>query len=205
MGLALGVLPAEGQNLILAGAVVSIALNPLVFELVEPSHRWILERSELARMMERRADPLAELPGTISPEAVTGHAIIVGYGRVGRRVGDAIREEGVRIVVVEENREVVQRLRNEGTAAISGDASDPGVLIQAHLMRARVLVIATPDAASSHRMLATVRRMRPDLPVIVRSHGDDEAELLRKEIVVGEVLYGEHELAMGMIRSAIAR
>jgi CPA2 family monovalent cation:H+ antiporter-2 len=205
MGVALGVLPVEGQNLILAGAVVSIAINPLLFELIEPGHRWILERSELARMMERRADPLAELPSTISSDAVTGHAVIVGYGRVGRRIGDAVREQGIRIVVVEENREVVQSLRDEGVAAISGDASDPGVLVQAHLTRAQILIIATPDAAAAHRMLNTTRRMRPDLPVVVRSHGDDEAALLRQEISDGEVFIGEHELAVGMIRSVVSR
>ncbi len=205
MGVSLGLLPYEGQQLVLAVAVVSIALNPLYFELVEPARRWIVGRSRLARLMTRSADRLAELPHSITPEKLTGHVLLVGYGRVGRRIGEALRDAGIPLVVAEQNRDVVDRLRAAGMSAVAGDAaSDPGVLVQAHVMRARVLVIATPDTVGARAMTAIARRLRPDLPTILRTHGDEEAELLRHE-AAGEVFMGEHELALAMTRAVLAR
>ena len=145
LGVALGLLPAEGHSLILAGALISIALNPLVFRAIEPAQAWIRSRSGLARMLERPDDPLAELPMTRDPARLTGHVVLVGYGRVGRRIGEALTARGVPFVVAEQNRELVEALRARGIPAVSGDAADPAVLIQAHVARARMLVIATPD------------------------------------------------------------
>jgi CPA2 family monovalent cation:H+ antiporter-2 len=205
MGVSLGLLPAQGQQLLLAAAVVSIAVNPLLFRAVEPLQRWILARSRLARIMTRSADRLAELPHSFTPEKLTGHVLIVGYGRVGRRIGDALRRAGVPIVVAEQNRDIVDGLRDEGFAAVAGDAgADPGVLIQAHLMRARVLVIATPDVVGARAMTATAKKLRPDLPIILRTHSDEEAALLRSE-QAGEVFMGEHELAVAMTNAVLVR
>jgi len=203
MGVSLGLLPAAGQNLILAGAVVSISLNPLVFGLVDPVQKWMLKRSKLARLMERSTDRLAELPHSFTSEWLTGHVLIVGYGRVGRRIGEAMRAQGIPIVVAEQNRERVAHLRAEGIAAVSGNAADPAVLIQAHVSRARMLVIATPDAAAARAMLETANALRPGIITIVRTHTDDEAELLRGTIKNGAVLMGEEELASGMMRAAL--
>ena len=205
MGVSLGLLPYEGQQLVLAVAVVSIAVNPLLFGVVEPTQRWIVARSRLARLMTRSADRLAELPHSITPEKVTGHVLLVGYGRVGRRIGEALRDAGIPFVVADENREVVDRLRAQGMAAVAGNAAaDPGVLVQAHVMRAGVLVIATPDIVGVRAMTAIARRLRPDLPTVLRTHGDEEAELLRRE-TAGEVFMGEHELAVAMTRAVLAR
>ena len=105
-------------------------------------------------------------------------------------------------VVVERNREVVERLRRDGILAVSGDASDAAVLIQAHVARARALVIATPDASRAHSMLDVARRLNPGIETIVRTHSDSEADLLRRE-KVGGVFMGEHELARAMIRHVL--
>ena len=203
MGVSLGLLPLEGQNLILAGAVISIALNPLVFGLIDPVQKWMLGRSRLARFMERPTDRLAELPHSFTSEWLTGHVLIVGYGRVGQRIGDAMRARGVPIVVAEQNRDRVEQLRAEGIAAVSGNAVDPAVLIQAHVARARVLVIATPDAAAARAMLETAYALRPGIIAIVRTHSDDEATLLRATISNGAVFMGEEELASGMTRAVL--
>lgn len=104
-------LPKEGLNLILAGSLLSIALNPLVFHAVEPLQRWIRTRSRFALSLEQPDDPLAILPMTFASEELTGHVVLVGYGRVGRRIGRALRERGLRYVVVEENRDLVEGLR----------------------------------------------------------------------------------------------
>ena len=202
--MALELLPTQGQNLILAGALISIALNPLVFQVLEPAQARIRSRSNLARALERSDDPLAELPMTVNQNRLTGHIVLVGYGRVGRRIGEALVERDVPIVVAEQNREVVERLRERGIPAVSGDASDPGVLIQAHIARAQMLVIATSDTFRARKMIETACALKPDVETVVRTHSDEEAALLRKERA-GKVFVGEHELALGMTRHVLER
>jgi CPA2 family monovalent cation:H+ antiporter-2 len=204
LGVSLGLLPAEGQSLILAGAIVSIALNPLVFHSIEPLQRWMRERSEVARKADLRDDPLAQLPVDVQPEHMTNHVVLVGYGRVGRRISAVLRERRITYVVAEVNRESVERLRAEGQLAVTGDASEPAVLIQAHVARARVLVIATPDSARAHVMLDIARRLNPSIQTVVRTHSDEEAELFRRE-KVDAVFMGEHELARGMVADIVER
>jgi monovalent cation:H+ antiporter-2, CPA2 family len=204
LGVSLKLLPTEGQSLILAGGLISIALNPLVFHAIEPVQIWIRSRSKLARALERPDDPLAELPMTVDQSRLTGHVVLVGYGRVGRRIGEALTERGVPIVVAEQNRELVERLRERGIPAVSGDASDPAVLIQAHVARAQTLVIAVPDTFRARRMIEIARTLKPDVETVVRTHSDEEAALLRKE-KAGKVFVGEHELALGMTRHVLER
>ena len=204
LGVSLGLLPIEGQSLILAGALISIALNPLLFHAVEPAQAWIRSRSKRARILERSDDPLAELPMTVDLNRLTGHVVLVGYGRVGRRIADALTERGVPLVVAEQNREMVEDLRKRGVAAVSGDASDPAVLIQAHIARARMLVIATPDTFSARRMIEIARMLNPGVETVVRTHSEEEAALLQRENA-GKVFMGEHELALGMTRHVIDR
>ncbi|MDB5805155.1 MAG: sodium:proton antiporter [Betaproteobacteria bacterium] len=204
LGVSLGLLPPAGQSLILAGAIISIALNPLVFSAIEPAQRWIRARSDLARRLERRDDPLAELPATVEPERLNGQVVLVGYGRVGGRIGEALLARGVPFVVAEQNRELVEDLRRRGIAAVRGDAAEPAVLVQAHIARARMLVIATPDAFAARRMLETARLLNPGIETVVRTHSEEEAELLRRE-QAGRVFIGEHELANGMAGHILER
>ncbi len=204
LGVHLGVLPVQGQNLILAGALISIAINPLVFQVIEPAQKWIRARSRLARALERSDDPLAELPMTVHSDYVTGHVVLVGYGRVGRRVGEALAAQGLRFVVADENRELVEDLRERGVHAVAGNAAEPEVLIQAHIARAGMLVIATPDTFHVRRMIEIARMLNPAIDTVVRTHSDAEAALLREENA-GMVFIGEHELARGMIRHVLDR
>jgi monovalent cation:H+ antiporter-2, CPA2 family len=198
MGVSLGLMPHKGQAIIVAASLITIALNPLLFHAVEPLHRWLRKTSKRARDLELSDDPLAQLPMEVEPERLTGHVVLVGYGRVGSRIADALRERQTRFVVAEWNREAVERLRADGLLAVTGDASDPGVLIQAHVARARMLVLAMPDTARAHTMIDIARRLNPSIEVVVRTHSDEEAEMLRQD-KVGGVFMGEHELARGMI------
>ena len=202
LGVSLGLLPIEGQSLILAGALISISLNPLAFAAIEPAQKWIRARSHLARKFERSDDPLAELPASVDPASLTGHVTLVGYGRVGRRVAEALKEQGIPCVVAEQNREIVERLREQGMHAVSGDAADPAVLIQAHVARARVLVIATPDTLNVRKMVETARTLNPKIEIVLRTHSDEEADLLRKENL-GAVFMGEAELARAVATHVI--
>jgi CPA2 family monovalent cation:H+ antiporter-2 len=204
LGISLGLLPTEGQSLILAGAILSIAINPLVFKAVEPLQRWIRSKSNLARAVERPLDPLAELPMSVAAEELTGHVVLVGYGRVGRRIGEALIEQRVRFVVAEQNREVVEELRRQGRHAVSGDSSEPAVLIQAHIARARVLVVALPDPFDARRVIEIARMINPGVETVVRTHSDEEAAFLRKENT-GKVYMGEHELARSMTEYVLER
>ena len=199
LGVALKVLPAEGQSLVLAGALISIALNPLVFKAIAPVEAWIRARPRLTRMLERPGDPLAELPITVESRHVTNHVVVVGYGRVGRRIGEALAAQGLGFVVAEQNRELVAKLRERGHHAVAGDASEPAVLIQAHVARARMLVIAIPDTFHVRQMIQIARTLNPDIEIVVRTHSEEDATLLRSENA-GTVFLGEHELAMAMTR-----
>jgi CPA2 family monovalent cation:H+ antiporter-2 len=202
LGRDLGLLPVLGQNLILAGAIISIALNPLLFKAIEPLQRWLREKSDLARKLERSPDPLAELPMSVPHERLTGQVVLVGYGRVGRRIAESLTTQGVHFVVAEQNRERVDQLRRRDIAAVAGDAAEPVVLIQAHIARAAALVIATPDTLKVRAMIETARALNPSIRCIVRSHNEHEAKLLRED-TGGMVFVGEEELAASMERCVL--
>ncbi|MDP1908827.1 MAG: NAD-binding protein [Hyphomicrobium sp.] len=133
-----------------------------------------------------------------------GQVVLVGYGRVGRRIAEALRERGIPFVVAEQNREQVEDLRKQGIAAVSGNAADPASLIQAHIADAAMLVIATPDPVGVRQMADTARTLNPDIEIVLRTHSEDESLLLRKDHV-GTVFFGEEELAKGMMNHVLQR
>jgi len=204
LGLTLGILPSEGLSLVLAGALISIALNPLVFASIAPVSRWLLERSATARRFNSRVDPYAELPMSTERKYLEGQVVLVGFGRVGRRIADALEERGIPYVVAEQNREIVENLRKKNIPAVSGDASDPVVLVQAHIAQAAMLVVATPDSINVRQMVDTARMLNPEIEIVLRTHNEDESVLLRKENL-GTVFYGEEELARGMTNHVMQR
>lgn len=204
LGVSLGLLPIEGQSLILAGALISIAVNPLLLAIVKPVHVWLRSRPALARTLERPTDPLAELPMTTDEKYLSRQVVLVGYGRVGRRIGETLTAQGIPFVVAEQNREQVERLRKQGIAAVSGDASDPAVLIQAHIAQASMLVVATPDAFNVWQMIQTARTLNPGIETVVRTHNEEEARLLERE-QVGTVFLGEAELARNITQHVLGR
>ena len=154
--------------------------------------------------LARPDDPLATLPMSVDLKRLTGQTVLVGYGRVGRRIGEALIANDVSIVVVEDNREIVEVLREKNVPAVFGNASEPGVLIQAHIHKASMLVIATPDSAEARRMARIARAVNPRIEIVVRTHSEEEAALLEKEIS-GKVFMGEHELAIAATRYVLGR
>jgi len=204
LGLQLGLLPKAGMNLVLAAALISIALNPVMFAMIQPLRRWVLDRSAFARRLEARDDPYAELPQTTGRQYLEGQVVLVGFGRVGRRIADALTEQGIPFVVADQGRETVEALRRRGLAAVSGDASDPMVLVQAHIANAAMLVVAVPDSMKARQMADTARQLNPGIEIVLRTHGEEESALLRKE-GLGTVFHGEEELAKGMSRHVLQR
>lgn len=204
LGVSLGLLPKEGMSLVLAGALIAIALNPFVFAAIEPLRRWVLERSELARRLEQRQDPYAELPVSTAPRYLGGQVVLVGYGRVGRRIAKTLDARGIPYVVAEQNREAVEDLRRQGIVAVSGNAAEPGVLIQAHIAHAAMLVVATPDPLSVRQMVECARTLNPGIEIVLRTHSEEESKMLRGERL-GTVFFGEEELAKGMATHIMER
>ena len=202
LGMALGLLPKEGNDLILAAALISIALNPVMFSLVGPTERWLHRHTKFASKLDASANPLAELPMTTEAKYLAGHIVLVGWGRVGKQIGSDLAAEGVPYVVVESNREFVESHRQGGGAAVWGDATDALVLVQAHIREARALVIATPETVQVRTMVETARTLNPSVEVIVRSHNAEEADLLERD-GAGKVFVGEHELARAMVSFAL--
>jgi CPA2 family monovalent cation:H+ antiporter-2 len=202
LGGSLGLLPHEGQSLVLAGALISIALNQVVFMAVDPLQKWILAKSAVARRMEVRDDPTAELPVATEEKYLSRHVVLVGYGRVGRRIAEAMTASQVPFVVVEQTREIVQRLRLQGIAAVSGDAAEPEVLVQAHIAHAAMLVVATPDTLGARQMVDISKALNPAVKIVLRTHNEAEAELLYSENA-GTIFFGEHELALAMTRHVL--
>jgi CPA2 family monovalent cation:H+ antiporter-2 len=204
LGVELGLLPVEGRSLILAGALISIALNPLVFIAVAPFQTWIRARSALARRLERPGDPLAELPIATDEKYLAGHVVLIGYGRVGRRIGESLMAHGIPFVIAEQNRELVEGLRGKGIAAVSGNAADPAVLIQAHIARATMLVVATPDTFDVRQMVKSARTLNPGVEVVVRTHSEEDAALLERD-VAGRIFFAEDQLARSIARHVLER
>ena len=197
LGVSLQLLSLEGQNLILAGALISITLNSFVFSAIEPVQNWIRERSYLARLLERSNDPLAMLPDEVSQDYLRDQVVIVGHGEVGRRITQNLMAENIKVVIAEENREIVEDLREKGIAAVSGIATEAGVLIQAHIQHARLLVLSPMDILDIHKIVDIAKTLNPEIQVLVCAESKAEAEVIRKDNI-GEVYFAKEEMAKNM-------
>lgn len=204
LGLTLELMPAEGMSLVLAGALISIAFNPIAFAVIAPIRNLILKHSAVARKYESRDDPYAELPMSTERKYLHGQVVLVGYGHVGERIAQALKEQDIPFVVAEQNRELVQDLRKQNINAVSGDATEPSVLIQAHITDAAMLVIAIPDPLNVRQMIDTARTLNPEIEIVLRTRNEDETVLLRQD-KVGTVFFSEEELAKSMTHHILQR
>lgn len=204
LGVSLGLMPSEGLSLIVAGSLLSISLNPAMFAAFDRLGEWIAARPHLLHLLERPAGDIGELPAGINPAGMHDHAIVIGHGRVGSAIGEELALNGIPYVAVEQDRELVQSLRGRGIPAFSGDASRPGVLAQANVRQARLLVVTAPDPFKTRAIITAARRMNPDIDTVVRTHTDEERAYL-EGLHVGRAVMGERELARAMARYALER
>ena len=200
LGVTLGLLPAEGRSLVLAGALLTIVLNPLLFLAVGRADAWLQRHPDWLDRLERRDRSLPIVPDSLPPSRQ--HAIIVGYGRVGSAIGHALADRGIPFMVVEQDRRTVEELRRQGVPAIYGDATRPGILDHARPAQARLLVVAAPDPYHARRIVSLAREANPGLDVVVRTHRREEQQRF-EQIGVGRAVMGEHELALGMADYAL--
>jgi len=204
LGASLQLLPSEAQSLVVAGALISIALNPLLFRLVEPLRRQILARSAVARRLEQAQDPLAELPLSTDRRYLVRQVVIVGHGQVGRHVASALAARQLPYVVVDRQRERVEALRVLGVPALLGDAAMPETLVQAHVAEAGVLVVTVPESEQVRSMLDIARTLNPRIAVLLRAANEEEAMLLR-EAGADVVLHARGALADALAAETVAR
>jgi CPA2 family monovalent cation:H+ antiporter-2 len=196
LGVSLGVLPEEGRSLVLAAALVTIVANPLLYRGAQRLAAWLARFPRLIDRMERTTEP--RVATTAVYQAVPrDHVILVGYGRVGRTIGDALQRRGVPFVAVEQDRRTLEVMRSLGVPAIYGDATRRDILQLAHPGTARLLVVATPDPYHAQVVIERAREANAALQVVVRTHGDEEQALFER-MGVQRALMGERELAYAM-------
>ncbi|RZJ06403.1 MAG: sodium:proton antiporter, partial [Rubrivivax sp.] len=201
LGQSLNLVAPEANSLVVAGAIVSIALNPLLFSSVEPLRRWVLQRSAWARKLEARDDPLAELPADTPQSSLAGQIVLVGHGTLGAALRD---ELGARpLVIIDRHRDVVEKLRAAGRAAVLGEATEAMTLVQAHIAQAAWLVVAVTDVRGVPAMLAMARQLNAGLRCAVVAHTEEEAQWL-SDAGVNEVLRSQQALAQALARVVAA-
>jgi len=172
-----GFLPPEGRDLVLGAAILTIVANPFLFRAAEALGATMERSARLRHWHHSRAEIAAR---EVIPQN-SGHVIVVGHGRVGSVVAAALKDERVPYVVVEQNFRVAQDVRQTGVPVIYGDAGWPEVLGAAHPETARLLIIAIPERGNVRRIIQAAREANPNLPVIVRTHSESEADWLRAQ------------------------
>jgi CPA2 family monovalent cation:H+ antiporter-2 len=202
LGVSYGLVPKEAQSLVVAVAILSIALHPLVFRVVDPLNNWIRARRGLVEVIERPAGEIADLPTGFTDEELVNHVVVIGSGRVGGPVCEELKKHGVPYVIVEQSRERTEQLRATGLPVIYGDASRPEVLAHAHLDRAKLVLVAAPDAFQARATLALAKSLNPQIVAVVRTHSDEERAWLEAN-GADYAMVSERELAVSMIRFAL--
>jgi CPA2 family monovalent cation:H+ antiporter-2 len=197
LGVQLEILPARGRDLIVAGALLSILVNPLIFLLLDRMTRG----GAAAEANAKPSVPAPPAPGE-TPAAPTGHAVLVGHGRVGSRIAEALTAGNVPLLVIEDDEANVEVLKARGIAAITGVAGEETTLEQLNLSAAKWLISAIPDPYEAGHLIERARAANPAIRVMARAHSDAEVVYLRglgAELVV----MGEDEIAQRIIKDVL--
>jgi K+:H+ antiporter len=193
LGVSLKLLPDAGRDFILAGAILSILVNPLMFYVTSRLNSWLSERNKIRAPVSTPEPQFPVLPAT----GLSGHAILIGYGRVGRSVAEVLFKNGQPLLVVEEQKEIADQLRAKGIEVIEANAVDPGLLQAMNVAAARWLITAIPNALESGSIIEEARALNPNLQIIARAHSDEEVEHLT-QYGANLVIMGEREIARGI-------
>ncbi len=190
MGVALAVLPPDGRDLILAGAILSIMLNPLVF--------WLVDRFG-GRLIPGEGDHAIS---PVEPAAQAGHMVLVGRGRVGSLVVRQLGQTQHRLTVIETERDAGEAATADNIEMIVGNAVDREILVRARIADARLLLVAIPNAFEAGQIVEQARSLNPNLRIVARAHHDAEVEHLEKR-GANMAIMGEREIARRMIDQAL--
>jgi CPA2 family monovalent cation:H+ antiporter-2 len=194
LGVSLALLPERGRDLVLAGAILSILLNPIFFALLD---RYLAKddtKAEPDKAQEKKRATREPIPVT----TLTDHVVLIGYGRVGSFVGRALLEAKTPLLVIDTASDVLAPLKQQGIETIAGNVTDKDVIAAANLAVARCLLVAVPDAFEGGYAVELGHKANPSLKIIARSHSEEETAHLLKHGAT-EVVMGEHEIAKAMI------
>jgi monovalent cation:H+ antiporter-2, CPA2 family len=197
LGASLGLLPEQAQDLILAGAILSILINPAAF--------FIIDRLQARDKPVAPDAVFASAEGTRAhraPTSLRDHCVLVGHGRVGQVISKSCRDAGLACFVIEHRPDLVAQLKADGVEAIDGNAADPQVLASANLEQARCLFVAVPDGFEAGQVVEQAHKIRPDLNIIVRVHSDAELQHLTR-LGATQAVMGERELGLAMVRAGL--
>lgn len=197
LGLIYGLLPEEGRDLVLAGAIVSIALNPLTFQFARAIYQYAGRNPKLSSIFNVRETDLSQLRRD-EKVVLKDLVILVGHGRVGHHISQNIQDAHIDLVVIDTNRDRVDVLRENGYHAIAGDASFPETLQEAAIHKAVAIAVAIPDPFGARQIVETARQLNPNIKVLVRAHNDDEMEYFYEQDV-DLALTGPREIGRRMV------
>ena len=197
LGVGLALLPERGRDLILAGAIISIMLNPVLFFCLDRYLAWSKAKEPATEPKGPEEKPTRE---PIPTTQLSGHVVLVGYGRVGRVVSSGVKEMRIPLLLIEEIRPLVVQAREAGLEAIHGNAANREVIEAANLRAARCLIVAIPDAFEGGQVVTQARALNPALSIIARSHSDEETAHLKTHGAT-KVIMGEEEIARAMLTS----
>jgi CPA2 family monovalent cation:H+ antiporter-2 len=200
LGVASQILPPQGRDLILAGALLSILVNPLLFVALDrmSARQKSLGAPADAKAIEGSASTISDESAELPQSKLSGHTILVGYGRVGRVVGEGLLEQGRPLLVVEERAEALEQLEAGQTETIVANAVQEDVLKAANISTAHWLVVAIPDGFEAGQIVQQARKLSPGLEIIARAHSDAEVEYL-KAVGANFTILGEQEIAFAML------
>ena len=199
LGIGLGILPVRARNLILGTSILTILANPIVFAVTERlRHR--LEARFAPEEAEAAPEPAPEI---IIPTNLTGHAVLIGFGRVGKLVVENLEQAGWPILVIEDSPEGIEQLHARNIETISGNAVKENVIAAANLAEARILLVAIPNAFEACEIIKQARAINPELEIVARAHFDAEIEQLR-QYGANVVIMGEREIARSMTDYTLA-
>lgn len=188
LGASLGILPPEGRDLILAGAILSILANPVIFSLVAGRGQSAsAEAAAQYKAAEQEKQRLRE-----------EHVILVGYGRVGRMIASEMSDRGRAMVIIEDQPDVARRAREAGFQVVLGNATQEAALRTAGIEHASKLLIAIPEGFEGGVVAERARALSPELSIIARAHSDAEVDHLSR-LGADHVVMGERETAAKMI------
>ncbi|MBZ9809666.1 cation:proton antiporter [Mesorhizobium sp. BR1-1-9] len=217
LGVGLKLLPEQGRDLILAGAILSIVLNPVMFLVIDWMKPWLEARAaRTAPPVEPKPVGPATAPGQVASvasaakqedgppprTALSGHAILIGYGRVGSLVGAALKEAALPFLVVEDADKTLVKLKAEGIETVAGNAANAEVFAAANPEGAKRLILAIPNAFEAGQIVLRARAANPAINVVARAHSDAEVEHL-KGLGADTVIMGEREIARGIVEEVL--
>ena len=198
----------EGRSLLVAAAIISITLNPLIFRLIAPTEKWLRTKPALWKLLGSRAEAggiklnesmTAQLAENGNAEEPKTRAVIVGYGPVGQTSARILREFGVQTVVVDLNIDTIRELANRGELAVYGDSTRHDILEAAGIKEAKYLLVTVPDVLVRTLVIITAREMNDELKVFARARYLKERAWL-EEVGATQICIEEAETALGLAR-----